>query len=148
MQAGACRRSESGAVARAHDEFLSRRVDCSGRPLPLWRCRRGGFHPSDGVGAVVLKPLSQALRDGDSIYSIIRGSAANNDGRGSGLLATPSREGQQAVLEQAYLRAGVSPADVQYVEAHGTGTSVGDPIEIESLGAIRGRGRQPEDRCL
>ena len=148
-----CKLALAGGVNLALLPELTMSFSRAGLIAPGGRCRFGdagaeGFIRSDGVGAVVLKPLSQALRDGDSIYSIIRGSAANNDGRGSGLLATPSREGQQAVLEQAYLRAGVSPADVQYVEAHGTGTSVGDPIEIESLGAILGRGRQPEDRCL
>lgn len=119
---------------------------------PEGRCRFGdadaeGFIRSEGVGVIVLKPLSLALRDGDSIYAVIRGSAVNNDGRSSGLLATPSREGQQAVLRQAYLNAGISPGDVHYVEAHGTGTRVGDPIEVESLGTVLAVDRRKESRC-
>src|SRR5205085_9442437 len=105
------------------------------------RCRFGdarsnGFTRSDGVGVVILKPLSKARADRDPIYALILGTAINNDGRRSGLLATPSREGQQSVLREAYRNAGVSPGDVQYVEVHGTGTSVGDPVEVQSLGAV------------
>lgn len=117
------------------------------------RCRfadaaASGFVRSDGIGVVLLKPLSQAQADGDHIYAVILGTAINNDGRRSGLLATPSSEGQQAVLRQAYQNAGCSPGDLQYVEAHGTGTSVGDPIEVQSLGAVLASSRAANTPCL
>ena len=113
---------------------------------PGGRCRAfdagaDGFVRSEGVALLVLKPLARALADGDPIYALIRGSAVNNDGRSSGLLMTPGRPGQEAVLRQAYADAGLPPAAVQYVEAHGTGTRVGDPVEAAALGAVLGQGR-------
>lgn len=110
--------------------------------------RADGFVRSDGVGVVVLKPLSLAQADNDPIYAVIRGTAVNNDGRGNGLLTTPSQQGQEAVLREAYLNAGVSPGSVKYVEVHGTGTGVGDPIEVRSLGAVLSKGRAEGDACL
>jgi acyl transferase domain-containing protein len=109
-----------------------------------------GFVPGEGAGAVLLKPLARALADHDTIYAVIRGSAANNDGRTLGL-TTPSLEAQVAVLEDAYLAAGVDPSSVGYVEAHGTGTPLGDPIEIKhsprSSGAtLNARGPAPSGR--
>ena len=120
---------------------------------PDSRCKFGdaganGFTRSDGAAVVLLKPLSKAKADRDPIYAIILGSAINNDGRSSGLLATPSREGQEAVLRQAYRRAGISPGAVQYVEVHGTGTSVGDPVEVESLGKVLAEDRPADSPCL
>jgi acyl transferase domain-containing protein/acyl carrier protein len=120
---------------------------------PDGRCKFGdsradGFVRSEGAGVVVLKRLSSALADGDSVYAVIRGSAVNNDGDSGGLLMTPSRPGQEAVFEEAYRSAGVSPGEVQYVEAHGTGTSVGDPVEMQALGAVIGEGRPDENPCV
>jgi acyl transferase domain-containing protein len=93
-----------------------------------------GFVRSEGAGMVVLKRLSQAIANKDPIYALIRGTAVNNDGHTSGFL-TPSDAGQQQMLQAAWKSAGVDPRDIQYVEMHGTGTSVGDPIEIGSIGA-------------
>jgi len=117
------------------------------------RCRFGdasadGFVRSEGAGVVVLRPLGRALADGDRIYAVIAGSAINNDGRASGSLVTPSREGQEAVLRDALARAGVDPAAVGYVEAHGTGTRVGDAVELRALSAVLGAGRSPDRPCL
>jgi acyl transferase domain-containing protein len=117
------------------------------------RCRFGdasadGFVRSEGAGVVLLRPLDQALADGDRIYAVIAGSAVNNDGRASGSLVTPSREGQEAVLRDALARAGVDPAAVGYVEAHGTGTRVGDAVELRALSAVLGVGRPPDSPCL
>ncbi|WP_437786880.1 type I polyketide synthase [Sorangium sp. So ce1097] len=97
--------------------------------------RADGYVRSEGVGVVVLKRLGDAIRDRDPIYAVILGSAVNQDGRTNGLTA-PSRQAQEAMLREAYARAGVSPADVQYVECHGTGTRVGDTIEANALGAV------------
>ncbi|WP_263167450.1 type I polyketide synthase [Streptomyces sp. SCSIO ZS0520] len=106
-----------------------------------------GFVRSDGIGAVILKPLSTALADGDRVRAVIRGSAVGNDGQSSGYLVTPAVEGQRDVLRRAYANAGVDPADIDYIEAHGTGTSVGDPVELEALAGIVGP-RTPDERCL
>ena len=78
---------------------------------------------------------------------MIRGSAVNNDGRSGGLLMTPSRAGQEAVLREAYKNSGISPGQVQYVEAHGTGTSVGDPIEAMALGTVLKTDRPADQPC-
>lgn len=106
-----------------------------------------GFVRSEGAGCVVLKPLARALADGDPIYAVIRGSAVNQDGRTNGLMA-PSPQAQEAVLLEAYARAGVSPGEVQYVETHGTGTLLGDPIEARALGRVLAQGRPSGSRCL
>jgi 8-amino-7-oxononanoate synthase len=97
--------------------------------------RADGFVQGDGIGVVFLKRLQDALQDGDRVYAVIRGAGCNNDGRGEGPM-TPRVEGQLAVLRAAYRDAELSPAEVRFFEAHGTGTSVGDPVEIESLGRL------------
>jgi acyl transferase domain-containing protein len=95
-----------------------------------------GYVRSEGAGIVILKPLARALADGDSIYALIRGGAVNNDGRSCGQLIAPSRVGQEAVLRDALRDAATRPEEIGYVEAHGTGTTVGDPIEIETIGRV------------
>jgi acyl transferase domain-containing protein/acyl carrier protein len=94
-----------------------------------------GFVRSEGCGLVALKRLSCALADGDEILAEIRGSAMNQDGRTSGL-TVPSGPAQQSVIRDALAFAGLSASDVSYVEAHGTGTALGDPIELNALGAV------------
>ncbi|MFI5621609.1 amino acid adenylation domain-containing protein, partial [Streptomyces sp. NPDC051567] len=91
-----------------------------------------GFVPGEGVVTVVVKPLVDALRDGDRIRGVIRGSAVNHGGRTSGL-TVPSSGAQREVIAAALRDAGVGPESIQMVEAHGTGTSLGDPIEVEGL---------------
>jgi len=110
---------------------------------PEGRCKAfdaaaDGFVRSEGAGAVVLKPLSQAIQAGDPIYAVIRGSAVNQDGRSNGLTA-PNRAAQEAVIKAAFDQAGVSPQTVDYIEAHGTGTLLGDPIEARALGNVLGK---------
>lgn len=104
---------------------------------PEGRCKTfdasaNGFGPGEGVGVLVLKPLDQALRDGDQIHGVIKGTAINQDGRTNGITA-PSGLAQTEVELAAYRRAGIDPATIGYVEAHGTGTPLGDPIEVEAL---------------
>ncbi|HEY8985279.1 MAG TPA: beta-ketoacyl synthase N-terminal-like domain-containing protein, partial [Streptomyces sp.] len=104
-----------------------------------------GFVRGEGAAAVLLKPLSAAIADGDTILSVILGSAVNH---GSGeALTTPSVEAQRTVLRQARQAAGVAATDIQYVELHGTGTPLGDPIEAAALGAELGTPR-PADAPL
>ncbi|NES56252.1 SDR family NAD(P)-dependent oxidoreductase [Micromonospora sp. PPF5-6] len=100
--------------------------------------RANGFTRGEGAGALVLKPLARAVRDGDRIHAVIRGSAVNQDGRSSGFTA-PNVLSQVALIEAALAGAGARPADVGYVEAHGTGTALGDPIELEALATVLGR---------
>ena len=91
-----------------------------------------GYVRGEGCGVVLLKPLSDALRDGDPIQAVIRGSAVNQDGRSNGLTA-PSGLAQQQVIRSALMASGVAAAEIDYVETHGTGTSLGDPIELGAL---------------
>ncbi len=105
-----------------------------------------GYVRGEGCGVIVVKRLEDALRDGDRIRAVIRGSAINQDGA-SGGLTVPNGVAQQRVITDALDRAGVAPADVGYLEAHGTGTSLGDPIEAQAAGAVLGAGR-PTDRPL
>ncbi|WP_424862750.1 SDR family NAD(P)-dependent oxidoreductase [Streptomyces sp. MMS24-I29] len=114
---------------------------------PTGRCHTfdaaaDGFVRGEGCGAVVLKRLADARRDGDRILAVVRGSAVNQDGRSDGL-AAPSLTAQQALYRTAIDRAGVDPARISLVEAHGTGTPVGDPVEFASLAAVYGNGLSP-----
>ncbi len=99
--------------------------------------RADGYVRAEGCGIVVLKRLSDALSAGDPILALIRGSAVNQDGRSSGL-TVPNGPAQQMVIRDALKNAGVQPSQVSYIEAHGTGTSLGDPIEVDALGAVFG----------
>lgn len=113
------------------------------------RCKFGdaradGYVRSEGAGLFVLKRLDDALRDGDRIHAVIRGSAVNNDGRSSGSMGTPSLRGQQDLLRCALDDAGLGALDIDYVEAHGTGTRAGDKVEIGALAAVLGQGRSAE----
>ncbi|WP_433135957.1 type I polyketide synthase [Actinomadura nitritigenes] len=119
---------------------------------PDGRCRpldaaANGFVRGEGGGAVVLKPLDAALRDGDRVHCVILGGAVNNDGATPGLTA-PSRDAQEEVLRLAYERSGVDPGAVQYVELHGTGTRRGDPVEAAALGGVLGAARPPGEPLL
>jgi acyl transferase domain-containing protein len=95
--------------------------------------RAKGTVGGNGVGLVVLKRLSDALKDGDFIHAIIKGSAVNNDGSNKMSYAAPSVEGQAEVISMAHQMAGVNPETITYVETHGTATELGDTIEIEAL---------------
>ncbi len=109
---------------------------------PDGRCKAfdasaNGYVRGEGAGAVVLKRLSAAIRDGDPIVAVIRGSAINHDGPSSGL-TVPNGPAQQAVIRQALRDGNVDPSQIGYVEAHGTGTPLGDPIEMHALAAVFG----------
>jgi acyl transferase domain-containing protein/acyl carrier protein len=105
-----------------------------------------GFGEAEGCGLVVLKRLPDALTDRDRVLAVIRGSAINQDGASSGLTA-PNGPAQEALLREALAVSRVAPEEVAYVEAHGTGTALGDPIEMQALGAVLGGGRT-KDRPL
>ncbi|UBI81051.1 SDR family NAD(P)-dependent oxidoreductase [Ensifer canadensis] len=91
-----------------------------------------GFVPGEGVGAVILKPLARAQRDGDSIYAIIRGSGINHTGKTHGYMV-PSPAAQYALISETLAKAGCDADSISYIEAHGTGTALGDPIEFRGI---------------
>ncbi|GAA3755612.1 beta-ketoacyl synthase N-terminal-like domain-containing protein [Salinactinospora qingdaonensis] len=117
----------------------------------------GGCRPFDdsadgtvfgnGVGAVVLRRLADAVADGDPVRAVIRGSAVNNDGARKMDFHAPSPEGQEAVLREALVLGEVDPSTVGYVEAHGTGTHMGDTVEFSALARVYGGDRRAEP-CL
>ncbi|GAB4196039.1 MAG: hypothetical protein Fur006_43060 [Coleofasciculaceae cyanobacterium] len=118
---------------------------------PDGRCKTfdakaNGYVRGEGCGIVVLKRLSDALRDNDTILALIKGSAINQDGQSNGLTA-PNGPSQEVVIHQALVNAGVTPDQISYVELHGTGTSLGDPIEAKALGAVLATGRSSGSRC-
>ncbi|WP_438024961.1 SDR family NAD(P)-dependent oxidoreductase [Sorangium sp. So ce233] len=118
---------------------------------PTGRCRTfsanaDGYVRAEGCGVLLLKRLSDAQRDGDRVLAVIRGNAINQDGRSQGLTA-PNGLAQEDVIRRALSQAAVEPTTVDVVECHGTGTALGDPIEVQALGAVYGHGR-PGDRPL
>ena len=100
------------------------------RPASRWLCAWRGS------AALLLKPLSAALRDGDTIWGVVRGTAVNHDGRDKVAVTAPNPHAQLEVMRAAYRRAGLTPEDISLVEAHGTGTRLGDPIEFNALRTI------------
>ncbi|WP_095980633.1 SDR family NAD(P)-dependent oxidoreductase [Melittangium boletus] len=107
-----------------------------------------GLGVGNGVGVVVLKRLEDALRDGDTIEAVIRGSAINNDGSQKVGFTAPSVDGQLTAILDAQSMADVEPDSISYVETHGTGTALGDPIEVSALTqAFRTRGAQGRQFC-
>ncbi|HJV33501.1 SDR family NAD(P)-dependent oxidoreductase [Geomonas sp.] len=96
----------------------------------------------EGLGIVVLKRLSDAERDGDRIYAVIRGVGSSSDGKGDAIYA-PSAAGQKKALLNAYRNAGVTPDSIGLIEAHGTGTKVGDAVEVSALREVYGEAEEP-----
>src|SRR5262245_42841048 len=148
---GACTSALAGGVNALISPQVSVGFSAASMLSPDGRCfafdaRANGYVRAEGAGILFLKPLSQALSDGDRVYAVIRGAAVNQDGHTSSM-TVPSVDGQAAMLDAAYEMAGICPSRVAYVEAHGTGTPVGDPIEATALGRIIGEGRSGEDRC-
>jgi phthiocerol/phenolphthiocerol synthesis type-I polyketide synthase D len=140
------RRETDQALAAGTNLMLApeNSIACSrwGMLAPDGQCKTfdaaaNGYVRSEGCGVVVLKRLSDALRDGDSVLALVRGSAVNQDGPSSGQ-TVPSGPAQQAVLRAALAAARLQPADIDYIEAHGTGTALGDPIELDALSQVFG----------
>lgn len=92
-----------------------------------------GTGSGEAVVAVLLKPLDQAILDGDVVSAVIRGTAANNVAGRSSTLTAPDGEAQAEVITRAWARAGIDPTTISYIEAHGTATRLGDPIEVEGI---------------
>lgn len=154
LRAGDCRQAIVGGVnlflhpsrfvQYAQMGFLSR----DGTVRPFGAGATGTLF-GEGVGAVLLKPLSAAERDGDVIHGLIRATAVNSGGRTNGF-TVPNPQAQGELVAKALRAAGVDPRTVTYVEAHGTGTPLGDPIEVRGLGlgfAAAGGGELPRQFC-
>ncbi|MDB5771573.1 MAG: zinc-binding dehydrogenase family protein [Burkholderia sp.] len=109
--------------------------------------RADGYGRGEGAGIVVLKPYSAALRDGDDIYALVRGTGTNQDGRTNGI-TVPNPEAQEALIRTVCNKAKVNPKEIRYIEAHGTGTALGDPLEARAIGAVLGRGRTSGQACV
>ncbi|MET9428342.1 SDR family NAD(P)-dependent oxidoreductase [Streptomyces sp. NPDC003036] len=124
----------------------------AGMLSPDGRCKTfddsaDGYSRSEGAGMLVLKRLSDARRDGDTVLALIRGSSVRQDGE-SGGLTVPNGTAQIALMRDALAAANLEPGDIQYVEAHGTGTSLGDPIEMGSINSVFAGSRTGEDPLL
>ena len=141
------RRETDQALAAGTNLILTpeNSIACSrwGMLAPDGQCKTfdataNGYVRSEGCGVIVLKRLSDAVRDGDTVLALIRGSAVNQDGPSSGQ-TVPSGPAQQAVLRAALASARLEPSEIDYIEAHGTGTALGDPIELDALSAVFGQ---------
>ncbi len=108
--------------------------------------RANGFVPGEGVGVILLKRLSDAIRDNDSIYGVIRGWGVNQDGKTNGITA-PSVLSQISLEKDVYERFSINPESISMIEAHGTGTKLGDPIEVEALTESFGAYTQKKNYC-
>ncbi len=145
LRRGECSLALAGGVNLVLGPEITIALSKARMMAPDGRCkafdsRADGFVRGEGCGILVLKRLSDAQAEGDRIVAVIRGSASNQDGRSNGLTA-PNGPSQEDVLRAALDNAKVEPHEVGYVEAHGTGTSLGDPIEVQALGAVIGVNR-------
>ncbi|MCJ1398962.1 hypothetical protein MMC11_002163 [Xylographa trunciseda] len=106
--------------------------------------RSNGYGRGEGMGVIVLKRLSDALRDGDTIRAVVRSTGSNQDGRTPGI-TQPSQDAQEVLINETYAKAGLDMRTTRYVEAHGTGTAIGDPIEASAIGRAFRKYRSAEE---
>ncbi len=142
LQTGRCDMSITGGVDTLNDIFMHMCFSKTGvlshtSDAKPFSKNADGTVLGEGIGMLVLKRLSDAERDKDRIYAVIRGIGTSSDGKTSAVYA-PEAKGQIRALEDAYDRAGVSPSSVELIEAHGTGTRVGDKVEFTALKAYFG----------
>lgn len=145
LQTGECQMTLAAGVNLILTPDLSIAFARAGMLAPDGRSKgfdaaANGYVRGEGCGVVLLKRLSDAMRDGDNILAIVRGSAVNQDGASRGL-TVPSALSQEAVIRKALAAASLQPQDVSYIEAHGSGTPVGDPVEGSALQAVYGANR-------
>ncbi len=152
LRTGDCRMALAGGVnlMLSTEPFVafaeSRMLAPDGR-CKTFDAAADGFARGEGCGVVVLKRLTDAQADGDTVLAVISGSAVNQDGPSSGLTA-PNGPAQEAVIRDALRNAALLPRDIGYIEAHGTGTQLGDPLEVQALGEVFGRDRDPANPLL
>ena len=137
MRSGECSQAVVGGVNIITSPYIHHSFSKNGMLSKDGRCmsfdhRANGYVRSEGIAAVILKPLSAAERDGDKIYGTILGTAENHGGKANSLSA-PSGEAQSQLIQKAIKNANVDPNTISYIEAHGSGTPLGDPIEIAGI---------------
>jgi acyl transferase domain-containing protein/acyl carrier protein len=150
LRAGECELALAGGVNLMLSPETTVQLSALSALSPNGRCRTfdadaDGYARGEGCGVLVLKRLSDAVRDGDPILAVIRASTVNHDGPSAGL-TVPSGDAQARLLTTTLARAGLRGEDVGFLEAHGTGTRLGDPIEVGAVG--RAYGARPADRPL
>ena len=141
LREGRCEMAIAGAASITFPQNRGYYYEEGGITSPDGHCRpfdasAAGTVFSNGIAAVILKPLDRALADGDTIHAVVRGVGTNNDGSDKVSFTAPSVAGQAGAIREAYEQAGVSPDTIGYVEAHGTATALGDPIEFEALTSV------------
>ncbi|WP_410586369.1 SDR family NAD(P)-dependent oxidoreductase [Amycolatopsis sp. lyj-23] len=120
------------SILMSKGQFLSPDARCKS-----FDHRANGYARGEGAGVLLLKPLPAAVRDGDRIHAVVRGTAVNQDGRTPGI-TVPRVGSQRTLIERACRVGGVEPASIGYFEAHGTGTAAGDPVEATAIGEVLG----------
>ncbi|MBE5827075.1 MAG: aminotransferase class I/II-fold pyridoxal phosphate-dependent enzyme [Butyrivibrio sp.] len=140
---GECKQAICGGVNILLEPAISEAFKNANMLSPDSKCKTcdesaNGYVRGEGCGVVLLKKYADAVKDGDTVYAVIAGSAVNQDARSNGLTA-PSGKAQEEVIGKALQNAGMKPEDVDYIELHGTGTRLGDPIELNSIGAVFGK---------
>ncbi|HEY7596830.1 MAG TPA: beta-ketoacyl synthase N-terminal-like domain-containing protein [Actinophytocola sp.] len=152
LRAGECDMALAGGVSiefpqdRGHVHHEGGVASADGHVRSFDAAATGTMWGSGG-GAVLLKRLADAQRDGDRVSAVILGNAINNDGAGKVGFTAPSVDGQAAVIANALAQADVDPRTISYVEAHGTATPLGDPIEMAALTRVYARGTEDRGWC-
>ncbi|MBF0106002.1 MAG: thioester reductase domain-containing protein [Deltaproteobacteria bacterium] len=152
LRAGECQMAVCGGVNLILSPDVTINFSMAGVMAPDGRCktfdeRADGYARGEGAGAVVMMPLTEALKQNRRIYALIHASGVNNDGRSNGLMA-PNGKAQEELLRAVYGRAGIAPERIAYIEAHGTGTALGDPIEVGAIDRFLGKVDKTATPCL
>jgi acyl transferase domain-containing protein len=147
-----CELALCGGVSVIHHPFSSMLLTDMQALAPDGRCKTfdesaDGYGRAEGCGVIVLKRLSDAERDGDTVLALVRGTAVRQDGESAGFTA-PNGIAQEALMRAALANGTLDPGDIQYVEAHGTGTPLGDPIEMASIAEVFGQSHSLQDPVL
>lgn len=137
LRSGECKLAVAGGVnlilsSRFSDQFSSGGMLSLDGKCKTFSSLADGYGRGEGCGIVILKPLEDAMRDGDFIYSIIEGSAINQDGKSNGL-TSPNMRAQEELIKTALVNSNLDPKEITLIESHGTGTKLGDPIEFQAL---------------
>ena len=152
LQLGHCEVALAGGATVVFPQFRGHEFQVGNILTPDGHCRpfdhrAQGTLFSDGAALVVLKRLSDAQRDGDRIYAVLRGFGINNDGGDKASFTAPSVRGQAAAIEMAHAMAGLPAESIEYIEAHGTATPLGDPIEVAALAEVFATRTQRRQYC-
>ena len=152
LRGGECELALCGGVSVIHHPYSTMLLTDMQALAPDGRCKTfdesaDGYGRAEGCAVVVLKRLSDAERDGDTVLALVRGTAVRQDGESAGFTA-PNGIAQEALMRAALANATLEPGDIQYVEAHGTGTPLGDPIEMASIAEVFGPSHSRQDPLL